>query len=83
MNPRVTAVVAREDYTLDLTFANGETGIFDCKHLLNFGVFCELADIAYFKLARLEGGTVVWPHEQDICPDTLYLDSKKLVSPRL
>ncbi|HIP45576.1 MAG TPA: DUF2442 domain-containing protein [Sulfurospirillum arcachonense] len=23
-------------------------------------------------------GTVAWPHEQDICPDTLYLDSKHL-----
>ena len=23
-------------------------------------------------------GTVVWPHEQDICADTLYLDSVKM-----
>lgn len=22
--------------------------------------------------------SLVWPHEQDICPDTLYLDSEKL-----
>ena len=29
---------------------------------------------------RVEGGTVVWPHEQDICPDTLYEDSERLVS---
>jgi hypothetical protein len=22
-------------------------------------------------------GTVTWPNEQDICPDTVYLDSQK------
>ena len=44
------------------------------------GVFKKLRDIEYFKLARVQSGTVVWPHEQDICPDTLYQDSKKLAS---
>ena len=78
MNPRVTAVIAKDDYTLEITFANGEVGIYDCAAHLDFGVFQELRDKAYFKQARAEGGTVVWPHEQDICPDTLYEDSGKL-----
>ena len=78
MNPRVREVVARDDYKLEITFTNGEVGVFDCAHLLSFGVFKELEDIRYFKQARVEGGTVVWPHEQDICPDTLYEDSQKL-----
>ena len=26
-------------------------------------------------------GIIVWPHEQDICPDTLYRDSKKVPVP--
>jgi hypothetical protein len=81
MNPRVKAVVPRDDYKLEITFTNGEVGIFDCAHLLSFGVFQELQDIRYFKQARAEDGTVVWPHEQDICPDTLYEDSQKLVAP--
>ncbi len=81
MNPRVKAVVPRDDYKLEITFTNGEVGIFDCTHLLSFGVFQELQDIRYFKQARVEDGTVVWPHEQDICPDTLYEDSEKLVAP--
>ena len=77
MNPRVESVVARDDYKLELVFTSGETGVFDCSHLLHFGVFSELADLGYFKQARAEWGTVTWPHEQDICPDTLYLDSKR------
>jgi hypothetical protein len=79
MNPRVTAVTTTNDYKLQLEFSNGEAGIYDCAPLLGFGVFQELRDLSYFRQARAEGGTVVWPHEQDICPDTLYEDSKKLV----
>jgi hypothetical protein len=77
MNPRVKTVLPTDDYRLEITFTNGELGIFDCTHLLTFGVFQELQDIGYFKRARAEHGTVVWPNEQDICPDTLYQDSTK------
>jgi hypothetical protein len=82
MNPRVAAVTAKDDYTLVIGFTNGEFGIYDCAPILDFGVFRELRDLSYFKEARAEGGTVVWPHEQDICPDTLYEDSRKLVPPK-
>jgi hypothetical protein len=81
MNPRVRAVVPRDDYRLEITFTNGEVGIFDCAHLLSFGVFREFEDLRYFRRARVANGTVVWPHEQDICPDTLYEDSRK-IAPR-
>jgi hypothetical protein len=77
MNPRIKSVIAKDDYTLELAFTNGEHGIYDCSHLLDFGVFKELRDNRYFKSAKVLHGTVVWPHEQDICPDTLYLESKK------
>lgn len=77
MNPRVKDVRATEDYRLELVFTNGETGVYDCRPLLDFGVFQELQDKNYFRLVRVETGTVVWPHEQDICPDTLYLDAQK------
>ena len=75
MNPRVKEVRASSRYRLSLAFTNGEKGTYDCRHLLDFGVFRELRDEAYFRQARAEGGTVVWPHEQDICPDTLFQDS--------
>ena len=77
MNPRVTNVVPLPGHCLEITFSNGEAGIYDCRPLLNFGVFQELRDEAYFRQVRVEGGTVAWPHEQDICTDTLYLDSIK------
>ncbi len=77
MNPRVKHVCASSDHKLHLTFTNGETGVYDCSDLLDFGVFKELADIRYFAQAQVVNGTVAWPHEQDICPDTLYLESVK------
>ena len=58
-----------------MSFTNGEVRSYDCTPLLDFGVFRELGDLNYFRRVRVEGGTVVWPNEQDICPDTLYLDS--------
>ena len=81
MNPRVKHVSALADYKLEIEFTNGEQGIYDCAHLLNFGVFKELKDQNYFSKATVLDGTVTWPNEQDICPDTLYLESGKKDSP--
>ena len=78
MNPRVRNVLPKDEYKLEITFTNGEVGIFDCGHLVDFGVFREFRDVGYFSSARVAHGTVVWPHDQDICPDTLYEDSLKI-----
>lgn len=77
MNPRVTSVTPTDNYRLKLVFSNNERGLYDCSDLLDFGVFQELKMLHYFKQATVSDGTIVWPHEQDICPDTLYLDSYK------
>lgn len=77
MNPRITEVTPTKNFKLKLVFNNGEKGLYDCSELLNFGVFKELQDRNYFNQVKVLDGTVVWPHEQDICPDTLYLDSTK------
>jgi hypothetical protein len=77
MNPRVKNAIANNDHTLTLEFTNGEVGTYDCKPILDFGVFTELRDLEYFKRVTVLHGTVSWEHEQDICPDTLYLDSRK------
>jgi len=72
MNPRVLEVKANDDYTLMLAFSNGETRLFDMRPYLHHGFFEELNDLAYFRAVRAVLGTVQWPHEQDVCPDTLY-----------
>ena len=77
MNPRITEVTPTKNFKLKLVFSNGEKGLYDCSKLLNFGVFKELQDSNYFNQVKVLDGTVAWPHEQDICPDTLYLDSIK------
>jgi hypothetical protein len=72
---RVKPVIATDDYCVRITFTNDEVGTFDCRHLLDFGVFREFQDISYFLRASVVDGTLAWPNEQDICPDTLYEDS--------
>ncbi len=78
MFPRVTSVQVEPDYRLKLVFTNGEVGFYDCRPLLDFGVFSELKDEAYFRQVHVVNGTVAWPHEQDICPDTLYVESHRV-----
>jgi hypothetical protein len=65
---------------LALRFTNGESGICDCSGLLDFGVFRELTNEDYFRQASVLDGTVACPNGQDICPDTLYLDSLRPAS---
>ncbi len=76
MNPRVIKVIPNDNYTLKIEFENGENKTYDMNPLLNFGVFKELKDLSYFKQVKPFMGTISWPHGQDICPDTLYLDGK-------
>ena len=76
MNPRVIEVKVTNDYVLDLVFTNQEKKQFDVKPYLNFGVFTELKDYTMFRTAKVEFGTVSWSNGLDICPDTLYVESK-------
>lgn len=77
MNPRVKQVTPQPGYKLKIVFSNNEEGIYDCSKLLDFGVFRELKDVTYFNQVMVCDGTVAWPHDQDICPDTIYLDTIK------
>jgi hypothetical protein len=71
----VTRVTATDDFQLALEFENGECRVFDMKPNLAKRPFVLLSDIAIFKLARVENGTVTWPGDLDIAPETLYEES--------
>ncbi|HEX9657653.1 MAG TPA: DUF2442 domain-containing protein [Bacteroidota bacterium] len=75
---KVVSVTPKDDYSLVLIFDSGEQRVFDARPYLDKGVFVELQDLSYFKQARIAFGTIVWPHEQDIAPETLYSESKAL-----
>ena len=78
MNPRVKDVKPNPDYTISLVFDNGERKVFDVKPYLDKGIFRELKDLKVFNAVCASLGTIEWPHGQDFCPDTLYLDGKAI-----
>ena len=71
--PRVTAVTPLEGYKLSLTFKNGEKRTYDASALLSLPAYKSLKNV--FPAARVEFGTVTWPGDMDISPETLYLRS--------
>lgn len=77
---KVVTVRANDDLTLDLKFDDGSVKRFDVKPYLEYGVFKELKDKEYFKRVKIAFGTVQWPNEQDISPETLYVESVAIES---
>ncbi|HBA71009.1 MAG: hypothetical protein A2X82_12465 [Geobacteraceae bacterium GWC2_55_20] len=71
----VVKVKTQPDYQLDLEFANGEQRRFDMRPLLAVKPWNRISSLHLFEHARVEYGTVVWPGEIDIAPETLYDDS--------
>jgi hypothetical protein len=71
---KVVAVRANDDYSLDLEFNDGSVKRFDVRPYLDYEVFKELKDLSYFSRVKVAFGTVQWPNEQDISPETLYME---------
>ena len=80
MNPEVIKVKANPDFTLNVTFENGEQRIFDMKPYLPIGVFRQLREYSKFKKVKPFLGSIAWATEQDLSHDTLYLEGKKVKS---
>jgi len=68
----VIKVEAQRDHTLLIVFENGEARHFDMKPLLEKRPFSKLKNAPLFMKARIAHGTVAWPQNIDIAPETLW-----------
>jgi hypothetical protein len=67
----VVCVVAEPGYTLHLQFENGEKRVFDMRPYMRKKPFIQLNGSLFTK-AFVDYGTVCWPGNIDIAPETLY-----------
>lgn len=73
--PLLLDAKVRDDHRVHVSFDDGLTAEVDLSYLLDYGgVFEPLRDLGYFRRLRAdrEAGTIVWPNEADIAPETLY-----------
>lgn len=68
----VVKVETGPDYKLFLQFENGEKRVFDMGPYMDKKPFVQLKGSPLFAKASVDCGTVVWPGNIDIAPETLY-----------
>ncbi len=74
----VISVEPQKDNTLLLVFENQEKRLFDMNPYLEKKPFTKLKRIPLFMKATVAYGTVVWPGDIDIAPETLWDNSKRV-----
>ena len=86
---KIVSVTPNDDFTLILSFDNGERRLLDVKPMLMKGtVFEPFCDIANFKRVYLDAqhcvswdidptvdSETVWNNKVDLCPDSCYINS--------
>ncbi len=72
----VISVKPQKNNILLLVFENNEKRLFDMTPYLDKKPFIKLKNSPLFKKAKIEYGTVVWPGNIDIAPETLWDFSK-------
>ena len=78
----VRRVVARENFSLLLKFENGERRCFDMAPYIDQQPWARLKANNAFSGAFVACGTVIWPGNIDIDPETLYELSVPVDTPR-
>lgn len=73
--PLLIEATPLDGYVVHVRFEDGTASDVDLAYLREYGgVFEPLRDPAFFRQLRAdaEAGTIVWPNEADIAPETLY-----------
>lgn len=65
----------KENYTIEIDYENGEKRIFDMKPFLKIKPWDKIKSEKLFNMVFLQYGTLAWPGEIDIAPETLYIES--------
>lgn len=72
-----------EGYVVHVRFEDSTSADVDLSYLLDYGgVFEPLRDPEYFRKLRVDphAGTIIWPNEADIAPETLYAQAQRHAS---
>ncbi|MCF7912954.1 MAG: DUF2442 domain-containing protein [Candidatus Cloacimonetes bacterium] len=75
----IISVEPQLDNTLLLVFENHEKRLFDMTPFLDKKPFTKLKNSPLFMKATIAYGTVVWPGNIDIAPETLWMLSKNVL----
>ena len=73
----VKTVKPLPDYRIYVQTEDGRQGVFDMKPYLECGMIRALKNVHYFNQVGILFGAVMWPHEQDIAPETLPKELKQ------
>lgn len=86
---RIVHVVPNEDFTLIISFDNGEKRLYDVSPLLQAGtIFAPFRELENFRRVYVDeahciawdidpnvDSNLVWSNKVDLCPDSCYVDS--------
>jgi len=78
--PRLIEAKPLDGYIVHIRFEDGTMADVDLSYLLDYGgVFEPLRDRTYFVQLRsdAEAGTIVWPNDADVAPETLYAHAQR------
>ena len=66
-----------EGYDVLVSFENGVRGIFNCEYLINDPYWAKLKSPTFFRQVRAECGTLCWPEDIDVAPESVWADASR------